>query len=343
MRRVGLPDLIRSSCQQRLADVDRAVPRIVFQVKDGEGNDVPAVKLTIDGQPREERPGAAIALDPGQHVFAFEGPGMPLVQKTLVLVEGVRDRSETLVLGRVAPATGTAATVEAVPSTAGGAQKILAARGRWRGHRRARGRHRLRSDRKLQLECRAEGPVFLRAAKRRERGNGLHGRLRDRWRRHRRRRGPLVHRTERLGRVFESLPRSRAMRVRGRRHRRTARWVLKRKRESGLSGSKQDLLARRWSAPGQRRQQVHLIAVGQHPPQVLVHGGAIAVEHERRGRSRASGHARSHPALRRGVPPGRTARRAAATARAVAVAAADRGMRGSGAHRRTAGRSRGSP
>jgi hypothetical protein len=120
------PDPIRSSCQQRLADVDRAVPRIVFQVKDGEGNDVPAVKLTIDGQPREERPGAAIALDPGQHVFAFEGPGMPLVQKTLVLVEGVRDRSETVVLGRVAPATGTAATVEAVPSTAGGAQKILA-------------------------------------------------------------------------------------------------------------------------------------------------------------------------------------------------------------------------
>jgi hypothetical protein len=119
------PDPIRSSCEQRLAEVDRAVPRIVFQVKDGAGNDVSAVKLTVDGQPREERPGAAISLDPGQHDFTFEGPGMPVVQKTLVLVEGVKDRSETVVLGRAAPATVSVEPREAASSRGVGTQRTL--------------------------------------------------------------------------------------------------------------------------------------------------------------------------------------------------------------------------
>ena len=55
--------------------MDRAVPSIVFQVKDGAGNDVPGVKITMDGQPRDEHAGSALTLDPGEHAFTFEAPG----------------------------------------------------------------------------------------------------------------------------------------------------------------------------------------------------------------------------------------------------------------------------
>jgi hypothetical protein len=93
------PDPVKTSCQQRLADLDRAVPSVVFSVKDGAGNDVPGVKITVDGQPRTERIGTALTLDPGEHTFTFEAAGLTPATKTLVIVEGVRERSETVVLG----------------------------------------------------------------------------------------------------------------------------------------------------------------------------------------------------------------------------------------------------
>jgi hypothetical protein len=102
------PEPVQSSCQQRLGDADRAVPAVVFQVKDGAGNDVTSVKITMDGQPRDERVGAAISLDPGEHTFTFDAAGLPQVKKTLVIVEGVKDRSEVVVLG--APALAPAPT-----------------------------------------------------------------------------------------------------------------------------------------------------------------------------------------------------------------------------------------
>src|ERR1700722_19716690 len=43
------PDAVRSSCEQRLAQVNLAIPSIVFLTKDGTGHDLAAVKLTIDG------------------------------------------------------------------------------------------------------------------------------------------------------------------------------------------------------------------------------------------------------------------------------------------------------
>jgi hypothetical protein len=118
------PDPVKTSCQQRLQDVERAVPSIVFQVKDGAGNDVPSVKISVDGQPRDERVGAALSLDPGSHTFTFEAPGLPTATKTLVIVEGVKERPETVTLGTPAPAptpaAAPAATSDETPAAGGG-------------------------------------------------------------------------------------------------------------------------------------------------------------------------------------------------------------------------------
>jgi len=121
------PDPVKSSCQQRLQDAERAVPSVVFQVKDGAGNDVPSVKVSVDGRARDERVGSALSLDPGSHTFTFEAPGLPSATKTLVLVEGVKDRSETVTLAAPAAApapdatpAAPAATTDQTPAAGGG-------------------------------------------------------------------------------------------------------------------------------------------------------------------------------------------------------------------------------
>lgn len=117
------PDPIRSSCSQRLADIERAVPSVVFQVKDTKGNDVPGVRITLDGQARTERAGTAITLDPGEHTFTFEADGQPSAKKTLVIVEGVKERSETVMLGT--PSTAPAPAAPGAAADSGSRQRTL--------------------------------------------------------------------------------------------------------------------------------------------------------------------------------------------------------------------------
>src|SRR5580700_6433528 len=45
------PGIVRDDCTQRLAEVDSAMPHIVFSARDPAGNDLVDVKVTIDGAP----------------------------------------------------------------------------------------------------------------------------------------------------------------------------------------------------------------------------------------------------------------------------------------------------
>jgi serine/threonine-protein kinase len=90
----------------RVADVNSAMPTIIFEAKDAAGNDMVAVKVTMDGQPLATRlEGAPLSIDPGEHTFRFETDGQPGVQKTFVIRESEKDRRELIVLGAVAAST----------------------------------------------------------------------------------------------------------------------------------------------------------------------------------------------------------------------------------------------
>ncbi len=112
------------------------MPTVVFLAKDGAGTDLSAVKITMDGDVLAERiEGSAIAVDPGEHTFTFETAGQAPVTEKLLLVEGQKERRETVTFGggatAAAPgATGTAGAQGSAPgSEAGsgmGTQKILA-------------------------------------------------------------------------------------------------------------------------------------------------------------------------------------------------------------------------
>ncbi len=94
------PPDIRTDCAGHVAEVNTAIPTIVFEVKDATGADLTAVKISMDGQPLVDHiEGTAISLDPGEHRFTFEAPGLPRLDKTFVIVEAMKDRRERITIG----------------------------------------------------------------------------------------------------------------------------------------------------------------------------------------------------------------------------------------------------
>jgi hypothetical protein len=96
------PSIVRDDCTRRLDELEKAQPTIAFEVKDGSGADVTAVKVTMDGKPLTDKlDGTALPVDIGQHVFTFDVAGdKPVtVSRTLLLTEGEKGRRERIAVG----------------------------------------------------------------------------------------------------------------------------------------------------------------------------------------------------------------------------------------------------
>jgi hypothetical protein len=135
------PADIRRECLRRVDEINLAMPTIVFEPKDPSGNELSAVKVTMDGEVIAEKlEGTAISLDPGSRSFTFESPGQTAVTKRLVIHEGEKERRETVrfeatpVATAPAPAPSSPLPPPAVssasaptdqPGTGPGAQKIV--------------------------------------------------------------------------------------------------------------------------------------------------------------------------------------------------------------------------
>lgn len=92
------PVLVRADCAERLSEIDRVMPSITFELRDSEGNRVPAARVTMDGQALPEALGARpVRVDPGEHRFLFEAEGLPLAEGTFLLHQGEKSRKETIV------------------------------------------------------------------------------------------------------------------------------------------------------------------------------------------------------------------------------------------------------
>lgn len=110
---VSCPGDIRKECLARVDEVNAQIPTIVFLPKDASGADLTAVRVTMDGEVLAERlEGTALSIDPGQHTFTFEVAGKPPTTKTLVIVEGQKDRREVVAMKAIAaPSAPTVAPV----------------------------------------------------------------------------------------------------------------------------------------------------------------------------------------------------------------------------------------
>ncbi len=97
------PAAVQSECLRRVDQTNAAIPSVVFEAKDGAGNDLSNVKVDMDGQPLTDRlDGSSVQVDPGEHHFKFTAPGGVTVDKTIVIREGEKERRESVVVGAVA-------------------------------------------------------------------------------------------------------------------------------------------------------------------------------------------------------------------------------------------------
>jgi hypothetical protein len=97
---LSCPAEMRAECERRVANVNADTPTVVFEVKDGAGNDLSNVTVRVDGKPSSDPlEGTALSLDPGPHQFHFGAAGQLPVDVTLVLREGEKGRRERVVIG----------------------------------------------------------------------------------------------------------------------------------------------------------------------------------------------------------------------------------------------------
>ena len=105
-------------------ELTAAIPSVVFDVKDAAGNDVSAVRVSMDGAAAstDHVGGAAVAVNPGEHTFRFEATPSPAVEKKLVIHEGEKDRHVAVSIGGDAnasttPAAATSSATAPTPAT----------------------------------------------------------------------------------------------------------------------------------------------------------------------------------------------------------------------------------
>jgi len=98
------PEDVRNECARRVAEVNHAMPTVVFDVKDPQDNDLSAVTVHMDGELVTERlEGTAISVDPGVHTFEFATPDTAPVTKQLLIRESEKARRIVVVLGPHGP------------------------------------------------------------------------------------------------------------------------------------------------------------------------------------------------------------------------------------------------
>jgi hypothetical protein len=91
------PAEIRKECLKRVDEVNIAIPSVVFDVRDPDGNDLTAVKIMMDDEVLAERiRGVALSVDPGEHLFRFSTAGQAMLEKRLLIRESQKDRHEVI-------------------------------------------------------------------------------------------------------------------------------------------------------------------------------------------------------------------------------------------------------
>jgi hypothetical protein len=125
------PAVVRDDCAQRIDEINRVQPTVVFSAKNGAGRDLVNVHVTVDGKPLTDKlDGHPLTIDPGDHAFVFQIPGEAPITQHFVLAESEKNRRESITIGKPppVPTTDHAAGNEANPDddpSRGKTQRIL--------------------------------------------------------------------------------------------------------------------------------------------------------------------------------------------------------------------------
>jgi len=123
------PGLVRTECARLLADIESALPRVSFEVRD-DGARVRDVVIAVDGVTlAEAAEGRPVALDPGLHRVRVSTADGRTVEEGIVLLEGELHRRVTVTLA-ARPSAGPlpkAAGAGVTPASPAGASSLAPA------------------------------------------------------------------------------------------------------------------------------------------------------------------------------------------------------------------------
>lgn len=127
------PGPVRDDCGERLSELEKATPTIIFEL--GGHDAAPAIAVAMDGQQLAERvEETPLSVDPGNHEFTFTADGATVARKVLTIREGEKDRRERIAVagrretakGAATPASEGASPIPAIVSfSVGGVGLIL--------------------------------------------------------------------------------------------------------------------------------------------------------------------------------------------------------------------------
>jgi hypothetical protein len=87
------PGLVRQDCAQKIEELTRLTPTVIFAVTDASGNDLVNVRVRAGDKVLTERlDGNAITLDPGEQHLTFESSGFTPLEKAIVVRVTEKDR-----------------------------------------------------------------------------------------------------------------------------------------------------------------------------------------------------------------------------------------------------------
>lgn len=98
------PAVVRNDCTQWIAEVDASMATVVITLKEASGVDVIDARALLDGAPYLQRiDGLAQPINPGVHALRVEATSGAVIEQTIVVREGEKNRLVSLTLP--APAT----------------------------------------------------------------------------------------------------------------------------------------------------------------------------------------------------------------------------------------------
>ena len=116
------PQEVRAECIHQVDEINAHLPTVVFSAKLANGQDLAAVRVTMDGELLTDHlDGAPLIVDPGSHALAFETADEPVIHRTFVFREGEKGRREAIVFGSAGAGTGAGVPV----ATEGQTQRIV--------------------------------------------------------------------------------------------------------------------------------------------------------------------------------------------------------------------------
>jgi hypothetical protein len=123
--RATCPSAVRVDCSTWLDQVSASLPTLALHARNDRGEDLVDVTVDLDGERVATRlDGAAVPVDPGEHVVRFQAPGLVSVEVKVVVVEGDKARPVAAVLSAplAAPLPKPPAST---PDSSGSARQVL--------------------------------------------------------------------------------------------------------------------------------------------------------------------------------------------------------------------------